>query len=145
MRARRRARMSSRSPLGPKYRGLGAAQVLGELLRMQTEPIVILAAVGKELRPGNGSICAALEVASGQKPLFIGKPEAIIVNRALDLAGVRAEEALIVGDNYPTDIMAGINSGVDTLLTLTGVTQKADLAGLTPPTYLVNDLDEFSL
>lgn len=101
--------------------------------------------VGKELRPGNGSICAALEVASGQKPLFIGKPEAIIVNRALDLAGFKAEEALIVGDNYPTDIMAGINSGVDTLLTLTGVTQKADLAGLTPPTYLVNDLDEFSL
>lgn len=40
---------------------------------------------------------------------------------------------------------AGINSGVDTLLTLTGVTQKANLAGLTPPTYLVNDLDEFSL
>lgn len=63
----------------------------------------------------------------------------------LDLAGVKAEEALIVGDNYPTDIMAGINSGVDTLLTLTGVTQKADLAGLTPPTYLVNDLDEFIL
>ncbi|GHV97235.1 haloacid dehalogenase [Lactobacillus nasalidis] len=101
--------------------------------------------VGGELRPGNGAICAALTVASGKQPVFIGKPEAIIVNRALDLAKAAASEALIVGDNYPTDIMAGINSGVDTLLTLTGVTRKEDLAGLTPPTYLVNDLDEFSL
>lgn len=102
--------------------------------------------VGKELRPGNGSICAALEVASRAKaPFYRQAGSHYCQPRPWTWLGSRRKRPWIVGDNYPTDIMAGINSGVDTLLTLTGVTQKADLAGLTPPTYLVNDLDEFIL
>ena len=101
--------------------------------------------IGDELRPGNGSLCAALAVASGQEPFYIGKPSKGIVDQALEKWGVKAEAALIVGDNYPTDIEAGINSGVDTLLTLTGVTKKEELAGLTPPTYVVSNLDEVEL
>lgn len=100
---------------------------------------------GNKLYPGNGSLCAMVEIASGQKPIFIGKPESIIVKNALDLVGYTSDEALIVGDNYPTDIMAGFNSNVDTLLTLTGVTTKEYLVGKRQPTYVVDNLDQFNL
>ncbi|MFR0586400.1 TIGR01457 family HAD-type hydrolase [Lactobacillus porci] len=100
---------------------------------------------GAELLPGNGSICAMLAAASGQQPTFIGKPEAIIIDKALELTKSSRQEALIVGDNYQTDINAGFNSGVDTLMTLTGVNRREDLAGKQQPTYIVDTLDEFEL
>lgn len=80
--------------------------------------------LGDEMIPGNGSQCAFIAAASGQEPLYIGKPEAIIVEKALNKIGCSKEDAIIVGDNYNTDIRAGFNSNVDQLLTLTGVTQK---------------------
>lgn len=70
-----------------------------------------------------------LAASSGVKPLYIGKPESIIVNMALDKMGYTKEDTLLVGDNYNTDIKAGFNSDVDQLLTLTGVTQKEDIQG----------------
>ena len=59
--------------------------------------------------------------------------------------GYSKDEALLVGDNYDTDIKAGFNSNVDQLLTLTGVTKKEDIQGKRQPTILVNNLDEFKL
>lgn len=98
-----------------------------------------------ELIPGNGSQCAFVAAASGVEPLYIGKPESIIVNMALEKMGYSKRDALIVGDNYDTDIKAGFNSDVDQLLTLTGITQKEDLQNKRQPTVLVNSLDEFEL
>lgn len=98
-----------------------------------------------ELIPGNGSQCAFVAAASGVEPLYIGKPESIIVNMALEKMGYSKRDALIVGDNYETDIKAGFNSDVDQLLTLTGITQKEDLQNKRQPTVLVNSLDEFEL
>ena len=86
-----------------------------------------------------------LAAASGQQPTFIGKPEAIIIDKALELTKSSRQEALIVGDNYQTDINAGFNSGVDTLMALTGVNRREDLAGKRQPTYIVDTLDEFEL
>lgn len=100
---------------------------------------------GDELIPGNGSQCAFVAAASGVQPFYIGKPESIIVNMALEKVGYDKKEALIVGDNYDTDIKAGFNSNVDQLLTLTGVTQKEDLQNKRQPSYVVNNLDEFEL
>lgn len=100
---------------------------------------------GDELLPGNGSQCAMIEVATGVKPIFIGKPSNIIVDFALAKFKLTKRDALIVGDNYLTDIKAGLNAGVDTLLTLTGVTKKAELAGLKQPTYLVDNLGQIKL
>lgn len=101
---------------------------------------------GDELLPGNGSQCTMIEIASGQKPFYIGKPAAPIVNYALQLMGKSKEETLIVGDNYDTDIKAGINTQLDSLLTLTGVTTKKELEQKTvQPTYVVNNLDEWQL
>ena len=101
--------------------------------------------IGSELAPGNGAICEMIALASAQRPLFIGKPESIIVDKALKLIDCDPEKALIVGDNYNTDIKAGFNSDVDQLLVLTGVTSRGDLINKREPTYIVDDLKEFKL
>ncbi len=74
------------------------------------------------LLPGNGSLTSVLTVATGKQPTFIGKPEKIIVEEALRLLGIKPEDTLIVGDNYETDIKAGIAANIDTLMVFTGVT-----------------------
>ncbi len=100
---------------------------------------------GAELLPGNGSQCAMIAAASGVQPIFIGKPERIIIDYALAQFGWQRSDAIIVGDNYDTDIRAGFNADVATLLTLTGVTTAADLVGKRQPTRVVNNLDEYVL
>lgn len=101
---------------------------------------------GDELLPGNGSQCTIIAVASGQEPFYIGKPAAPIVNYALKLINKNKKDALIVGDNYDTDIKAGLNTEIDSLLTLTGVTTKQQLKSKKEqPTYVVNDLSEWKL
>ena len=79
------------------------------------------------LQPGNGAITSVVAVSTQVKPIFIGKPESIIIEQALQVLGVSKEEVIMVGDNYDTDIMAGINAGMDTLLVHTGVTKKEHL------------------
>ncbi|MBB6453442.1 4-nitrophenyl phosphatase [Salirhabdus euzebyi] len=94
--------------------------------------------------PGNGSLTSVLEVSTGEKPLYIGKPEPIIMELALQELGLKKEEALMVGDNYKTDIMAGIGAGMDTLLVHTGITSEKDLKQFNPqPTYTAKTLNEW--
>ncbi|MBB6450207.1 4-nitrophenyl phosphatase [Geomicrobium halophilum] len=78
--------------------------------------------------PGNGSIVAAIATASATKPTFIGKPESWIVEQALAALGTAKSNTLLVGDNYNTDILAGIRAGLPTLHVGTGVTSKQELA-----------------
>lgn len=94
--------------------------------------------------PGNGSITSVITVSTGTKPIFIGKPESIIMNQALKVLGVNKEETLMVGDYYDTDILAGINAGMDTLLVHTGVTTKELLKNYDiQPTYALESLDQW--
>lgn len=96
------------------------------------------------LLPGNGSLTSVLSVSTGVKPIFIGKPEAIIMNQALQVLGTNREESLMIGDNYDTDITAGMNAGIDTLLVHTGVTTKEKLKAYhIQPTYVAQSLDEW--
>ncbi|MGN7469395.1 TIGR01457 family HAD-type hydrolase [Brevibacillus sp. SAFN-007a] len=98
------------------------------------------------LFPGNGSLVAAVSVASGTKPLVIGKPEPIIVRYALSVLGTKARETLIVGDNLFTDIEAGANSGLDSLLVLTGYSTREEAARhKVQPTHIADDLREWQL
>ncbi|WP_027091490.1 HAD-IIA family hydrolase [Cohnella thermotolerans] len=76
--------------------------------------------------PGAGSIAAALEAASGVRPTVIGKPSPILMNFALERAGIQAEEAWVVGDNPSTDIAAGLAVGCPTVLVLTGLCTEQD-------------------
>lgn len=98
------------------------------------------------LIPGAGALAALLETATRQPPLFVGKPESIIMDSALKRIGLQKEEVLMVGDNYETDILAGIENGVDTLLVFTGFTSKADLETVDrQPTYAVDTLDDWPI
>lgn len=95
----------------------------------------------KGLQPGNGAIVSALTVSSGVNPLIIGKPEKIIMEEAIKQLGVEKENVLMIGDNYNTDIRAGINAGMDTLLVLTGFTSREDLKNVDiQPTYISENL-----
>ncbi|MED1953773.1 TIGR01457 family HAD-type hydrolase [Brevibacillus centrosporus] len=98
----------------------------------------------KGLFPGNGSLVAAVSVASATAPIVIGKPQPIIVKYAMERLGTRAEETLIVGDNLYTDIEAGESSGLDSLLVLTGYSTREE-AERHParPTYIAKDLGEW--
>lgn len=96
------------------------------------------------LLPGAGAVIAMIEASTQQKAIYIGKPEAIIMDKAVEILGMEKSDVLMVGDNYTTDILAGINNGIDSLLVLSGFTQKADVPTLpVPPTYLVDSLDEW--
>jgi 4-nitrophenyl phosphatase len=96
--------------------------------------------------PGNGSITAVITVSTQTSPIFIGKPESIIMEQALKVLGTSKEETLMVGDYYDTDILAGMNAGMDTLLVHTGVTTKEMLAGYNrKPTYSIDSLDKWKV
>lgn len=93
------------------------------------------------LMPGNGSLVAAIATASDVEPIVIGKPERVLVDYALERLGTKREETLIVGDNLLTDIGAGANSGLDSLLVFTGYSREEDLAASKwQPTHLAQDL-----
>ena len=98
------------------------------------------------LVPGNGALMAFLETSTNQKAIVIGKPEAIIMGAAIEAIGLDKKEVVMVGDNYTTDIQAGIQNNVDTLLVLTGFTAKEDIPTLPiPPTHIVETLDDWEI
>ncbi|WLR50458.1 TIGR01457 family HAD-type hydrolase [Bacillus tianshenii] len=94
--------------------------------------------------PGNGSLTSVITVSTQTNPTFIGKPEPIIMKQALKKLGTSKEDTLMVGDNYDTDIQAGMNAGLDTLLVHTGVTSKEMLITYeVQPTYTGDSLLEW--
>ncbi|PLS18089.1 TIGR01457 family HAD-type hydrolase [Bacillus sp. M6-12] len=97
------------------------------------------------LLPGNGSITSVVAVSTQVQPIFIGKPESVIMEQALKVLGTAKEETLMVGDYFDTDILAGIRAGMDTLLVHTGVTTKEHLKNYKDqPTYTLDSLDQWS-
>lgn len=97
------------------------------------------------LVPGSGAIVAALSAATGVDPLVVGKPNPELVHSCVDIMGVTASEALMIGDRLDTDILAGQRAGTRTLLVLTGVSDRAEVAesGIVPD-VIVDTLDPLS-
>jgi len=97
------------------------------------------------LVPGAGALCALIETATQTPAIYIGKPQAIIMDKALERLGLPKDEVVMVGDNYETDIRSGINNEIDSLLVLSGFTAKEDLPDLPiAPTYTIDNLDQWS-
>lgn len=93
--------------------------------------------------PGTGAILAALEAASGRSPLIIGKPSPKMYQMALESLNINPENALVVGDQMPTDIAAGIEAGCLTALVLTGVSTESTLDTFEyNPTFVAQDLSQ---
>jgi 4-nitrophenyl phosphatase len=96
------------------------------------------------LAPGNGAILAALQAASGVKPVIIGKPESPLFEQAMQRIGTAPEETLVLGDRLETDILGGKQAGLRTGLVLTGVTSQDDLADSpVQPDWVFDDLPDF--
>jgi NagD protein len=74
------------------------------------------------IAPACGAMAALIEKASGKSPFFLGKPNPFMIRAALNYLGVHSENTVMVGDRMDTDILSGIESGMDTILVLSGVT-----------------------
>jgi NagD protein len=77
--------------------------------------------------PACGALVAPIEAATGRKAYFVGKPNPLMMRQALRRIGCTREETVIIGDRMDTDIVAGIESEIDTVLVLTGVTTREEL------------------
>lgn len=96
--------------------------------------------------PSSGAITAFIQYTTEVEPIVMGKPHSPILKGCLDRLGLKKQEVLMIGDNYETDISVGINSGMDTLLVLTGVTKKEDITHFpVQPTYVVDDLSDWEV
>jgi len=74
--------------------------------------------------PATGAVAALISAATGVKPYFVGKPNPLMMRSALRTLKAHSEESVIIGDRMDTDIVAGIESGLKTILVLTGVTRR---------------------
>lgn len=96
--------------------------------------------------PGNGSIVQVVINTTGKQPIVIGKPEHHILDCATRVLGLDKSSIAMVGDNYDTDIMTGINGNIDTIHVNTGVTSYAEiLTKEVKPTHMINNLKEWSV
>lgn len=98
------------------------------------------------MMPGAGSVVKFVEYATQTEPIMIGKPKARIIDSAIKKIDLEKSDVLMVGDNYNTDIKAGINADVDTLLVYTGLSTNEQVAKETiQPTYQIDSLDDWRL
>jgi len=74
--------------------------------------------------PACRAFVAPIEAATGKKAYYIGKPNPLMMRTGLQLLGVHSSEAVMVGDRMDTDIIAGIESGLDTVLVLSGISDR---------------------
>jgi HAD superfamily hydrolase (TIGR01450 family) len=91
--------------------------------------------------PGNGAMVQALVTATGREPVVVGKPEPELHRTSVERVG--AERPLVVGDRLDTDVLGAARAGSDSLLVLTGVTDRDQLLAApvgSRPTYVASDL-----
>ena len=95
------------------------------------------------IAPACRSLVAPIELATGKKAYFMGKPNPLMMRTGLHLLGVHSEEAAMVGDRMDTDVIAGMESGLATVLVLSGCTSRADVDSYPyRPTYILNGVGE---
>jgi NagD protein len=74
--------------------------------------------------PATGSVAALISRATGVDPYFVGKPNPLMMRSALNAIEAHSETTAMIGDRMDTDIIAGIEAGLETILVLTGVTTQ---------------------
>jgi NagD protein len=76
------------------------------------------------LVPATGALAALLAEATGVRPYFVGKPNPLMMRSALRQLGAHSEDSVMIGDRMDTDIVAGTEAGMRTILVLSGVTRR---------------------
>lgn len=93
--------------------------------------------------PGAGSIIAAIEAASGSKPIFCGKPEPVLYEMALSKMGILAANGLMIGDRLDTDILGGQRMGCRTAIVLSGISTLSEIEKWSPkPDIIESNLEK---
>jgi len=80
------------------------------------------------IAPACGALVAPIELATGRKAYFVGKPNPLMMRHGLRRLNSRREDTVIIGDRMDTDIVAGVESEIETVLVLSGVTQEEDIS-----------------
>ena len=78
--------------------------------------------------PATGSVAALISRATGREPYFVGKPNPMMLRSAMNRIEAHSENTVMIGDRMDTDVVAGIEAGLDTILVLTGSTRREDVA-----------------
>ncbi len=76
--------------------------------------------------PATGSVAALISHATGVAPYFVGKPNPLMMRSALNAIDAHSETAAMVGDRMDTDVVSGLEAGMETILVLTGITTRED-------------------
>lgn len=95
--------------------------------------------------PDCGSMCVGIEYATGKKPIFIGKPQPMMILEVMKKFGNTKEETVVIGDRLYTDIASGNNAEVDTICVLSGEATLEDVnnaKGKEIPTFVLNGVWE---
>ena len=97
----------------------------------------------KGIVPATRALISPIELATGTQAYFIGKPNPLMLRQAKKMMDCRSEETVIIGDRMDTDIVAGIESGIDTVLVLSGVTTEESMTKFPYiPTHIFNDIGD---
>ncbi len=111
---------------------------------LATNPDLTYPDAGGVLRPGAGSIVAAVAAASGRRPdIVVGKPQTTLMEMIWADTGIDPDETLLVGDQPDTDILCANRAGCDSALVLTGVATQA-VQGAPQPTYVLTSAAEIT-
>lgn len=91
------------------------------------------------IAPATKALMAPIEIATGKKAYYVGKPNPLMMRSALKLIGCSTEETVIIGDRMDTDIIAGIESEIDTCLVLSGISTLETINNFAyRPHYVLN-------
>ncbi len=74
--------------------------------------------------PATGSVAALISRATGIEPYFVGKPNPLMMRSALNAIDAHSETAAMIGDRMDTDVVSGLEAGMETILVLSGVTTR---------------------
>lgn len=77
--------------------------------------------------PACRALVAPIEMTTGKNAYYVGKPNPLMMRTGLQILGIHSEETAMIGDRMDTDIIAGIESGLDAILVLSGVTSRDDI------------------
>ncbi len=95
------------------------------------------------IMPATGALIAPIEIATGKKAYFVGKPNPLMLRHGIRKLDCHSADIAFIGDRMDTDIIAGIESNVDTVLVLSGVTSREDIDKFPyRPKYVLNGVGE---
>jgi NagD protein len=80
------------------------------------------------IHPACGALAAPIERVTGKQAYYVGKPNPLMMREALRRLNAHSEESVMIGDRMDTDVLSGLGAGMQTILVLSGVTRREDLA-----------------